>query len=295
MILIEESAPAKINLVLQVGPVADGGLHEVASLFASIDLADEVAVSPAPAAPDEVICPGVEEPNLAAAAIEAFREAAGSLPPLYVAIEKRIPVAAGLGGGSADAAAVLRAANRIAGEPLDAGELRAVGAKLGSDVPSQIEPGHAIVTGIGERVEPVELPSLPLVLVPSERGLSTAGVFAEADRIGATRERVDVGAIRAVADRLAAGAGPHAPAASDSTHDLAAALENDLARAALSLRPELEETLAAVRDSGALAAQITGSGPTVFGVYADRAAAHQAAELVPGAIVTGLHYRRRDA
>jgi 4-diphosphocytidyl-2-C-methyl-D-erythritol kinase len=234
-----------------------------------------VAVAPAPAEPDEVICPGVEGPNLGEAAVAAYREAAGSLPPLYVAIEKKIPVAAGLGGGSADAAAVLRAANRLAGEPLGADELRAIGARLGSDVPSQVEPRHAIVTGAGERVDPVDLPALPVVLVPSEQGLSTAAVFAEADRIGATRATLDPDAIRSLVDRLAAGG-----------RDLT--LENDLAAAALSLRPELEETLQAVRDSGALAVQVTGSGPTVFGIYADRAAAYQAAELLPGAIATGL-------
>jgi 4-diphosphocytidyl-2-C-methyl-D-erythritol kinase len=274
MILIEEAAPAKINLVLQVGRARAGGLHEVCSLFASVELADSVAVEPAPAAPDEVICPGVEDPNLAAAAIEAFREAVPSLPPLRVAIEKRVPVAAGLGGGSADAAAVLRAANRIAGEPFDADGLRAIGARLGSDVPSQVEPRHAIVTGTGELVEPVELPPLPVVLVPSEHGLATGPVFAEADRIGGVRDAVDPDGIRALLGRDAQG--------------LAAGLANDLERAALSLRPELEETLRAVRDSGALAAQVTGSGPTVFGVYADRAAAHQAAELLPRAVVTAL-------
>jgi 4-diphosphocytidyl-2-C-methyl-D-erythritol kinase len=270
--VIEEVAPAKVNLVLQVGPRRDDGLHPICSLFASLDLADTVAVEPAPAPPDEVICPGVEGPNLASAAIAAFREAAGTkLPPLYVAIEKRIPPAAGLGGGSADAAAVLRAANQLAGEPLGAHELRAVGARIGADVPSQIEPRHALVTGAGERVEPVELEPFPLVLVPAPKGLATADVYAEADRIGATRERLDPDAVRAVAAR--------------SPADLALGLENDLEAAALSLRPDLGETLAAVRDSGALRAQVTGSGPTVFGIYADVAAAHAAAEFLPGAIV----------
>ena len=275
MTTIEETAPAKINLVLQVGPRRADGLHELCSLFASLELADVVAAAPAPAEPDEVISPGVEGPNLGEAAVAAYRETVASLPPLYVAIEKKIPVAAGLGGGSADAAAVLRAANRLTDEPLGAGELRAIGARLGSDVPSQVEPRHAIVTGAGEAVEPVDLPPLPVVLVPSEQGLSTAAVFAEADRIGATRAKLDPGAIHAVVESLAAG-----------TRDMA--LENDLAQAALSLRPELEDTLQAVRDSGALAAQVTGSGPTVFGIYADRVAAYQAAELLPGAIVTAL-------
>jgi 4-diphosphocytidyl-2-C-methyl-D-erythritol kinase len=273
--VIEETAPAKLNLVLQVGRVRDDGLHELASLFASLELADAVAVETAPAAPDEVIAPGVEGPNLAQTAIDELRAAlGGELPPLRVAIEKRIPVAAGLGGGSADAAAVLRAANRIAGDPLGTSELRRLGARIGADVPSQIEPRHALVTGAGEHVEPIELEPLPVVLVPAAAGLSTAAVYAEADRIPTTRERLDPDGLRALAA---------APAA-----ELAARLENDLERAALSLRPELEETLAAVRDSGALAARVTGSGPTVFGVYADSAAAAAAAERLPGAIVTRL-------
>jgi 4-diphosphocytidyl-2-C-methyl-D-erythritol kinase len=273
--VIEESAPAKLNLVLQVGPRRPDGLHELASLFASLELADEVAVEPAPAAPDEVICPAVEGPNLASAAIDALRDAlAGDLPPLRVAIEKRIPVAAGLGGGSADAAAVLRAANRLAGGPLDPDALRRLAAGIGADVPSQIEPGHALVTGAGEHVEPVDLPRLSVVLVPARERLATAEVYAEADRLGATRDALDPEAVRA----SAALAAP----------ELAGALENDLERAALSLRPELEETLAAVRQTGARAARITGSGPTVFGLYEDLIAAAEAAERLPGAVVTRL-------
>ena len=277
--MIEETAPAKLNLILQVAPRRPDGLHELASLFASLELSDAIAVEPAPAPPDEVIAPGVEGPNLATAAIEAIRAAVGELPPLRVAIEKRIPVAAGLGGGSADAAAVLRAANRIAGDRLDRAALRELAAGIGADVPSQIEPGHALVTGAGEEVEPVELPPLPVVLVPADPGLSTAAVYAEADRLPTTRAQLDPDGVRA--------------AAALPAHELAARLENDLEPAALSLRPELEETLAAVRDSGALAARVTGSGPTVFGVYADAAAAAAGAERLPGAILTSL--RQADA
>ena len=278
--MIEETAPAKLNLILQVGPRRADGLHELASLFASLELSDAIAVEPAPAPPDEVIAPGVEGPNLAAAAIDAIRAAlGGDLPPLRVAIEKHIPVAAGLGGGSADAAAVLRAANRIAGDRFDRAALGELAAGIGADVPSQIEPRHALVTGAGEGVEPVELPPLPVVLVPADPGLSTAAVYAEADRIPTTRARLDPDGVRA--------------AAALPPHELAARLENDLEAAALSLRPELEETLAAVRDSGALAARVTGSGPTVFGVYADPAAAAAGAERLPGAILTSL--RQADA
>ena len=262
--VIREVAPAKVNLLLHVGARRLDGLHELCSLFATIDLADDVTVEEAGA--DAVECAGVEGPNLALAALERFRsEADAALPPLRVTIEKRIPVAAGLGGGSADAAAVLRAANRIAGEPLDASELRALGATLGADVPSQIEPRHALVTGAGERVEPIGLPPMTLLLVPDPAGLSTADVYARGDTLGTTRADLDPAPVRALAG------GPLA--------DLAAALQNDLEPAAVALRPELAGRMAALRQAGALAARVTGSGPTVFGVFRQGEAPD-----VPGAI-----------
>ena len=281
-----EHAPAKVNLVLHVGPRRSDGLHQLCSLIASIDLADTLIVHPGAEgeavghaggqAPDdrvdEVECPGVIGPNLVEDALMSFRRAApGSLPPVRVRIEKRIPVAAGLGGGSADAAAALRAANRLAGEPLDADALRAVGATIGSDVPSQVEPRSSLVTGGGERVEPLELPPMTLVLVPGAVGLSTADVYAEADRIGATRESLDPDAVRAVASR--------------SLWELARGMENDLEAAALSLRHGLDSTRARLLEAGALAAQVSGSGPTVFGVFEEQRAAPTAAAGIPGAVV----------
>ncbi len=166
---IVERAHAKVNLVLRVGAPREDGLHPLCSLFAALELADEVRVEPradgegeepggaAGGRGDLVVCPGVEGDNLAAAAAAAFRAAApeAGLPPLRIEIVKRIPVAAGLAGGSADAAAVLRAANWLAGSPLSADDLRAVAAGLGSDVPSQVAPAHAIVGCVGEhRKEP---------------------------------------------------------------------------------------------------------------------------------------------
>jgi 4-diphosphocytidyl-2-C-methyl-D-erythritol kinase len=279
-------AHAKVNLVLRVGPPRADGLHPVCSLFAALELADEVAVSRGAAATDEVLCPGVEGDNLAARAVEAFRAAApdAPLPPLRIAIRKRIPVAAGLAGGSADAAAVLRAANELAGSPLTTDELRAIAAGLGSDVPSQVEPAHAIVAGVGEQVERVDLPSMTLVLVPQDEGLSTAAVYGELDRL---RDDADGSPSLAVgpsdagpADRLATE--PLRRLAAGSLDQIAAGLANDLQPAALSLRPELAEQIAALRDAGALAAQISGSGPTTFGLFADRLAAERAAATLDG-------------
>jgi 4-diphosphocytidyl-2-C-methyl-D-erythritol kinase len=250
--VIRERAPAKVNLLLHVGPARADGLHELCSLFASIDLADELTIEPADA--DEVRCEGVEGPNLALTAIERFRsQAAPELPQLHVTIEKRIAVAAGLGGGSADAAAVLRAANRLTGEPLDTAALRALGASIGADVPSQVEPRHALVTGAGEVVEPVELPPMALLLVPDDDGLSTAEVYGQADVLGSTRAELDPDHVRELAGRPLA--------------ELATSLENDLEPAAVSLRPDLGGRMKALHDAGALTVRVTGSGPTVFGVF----------------------------
>lgn len=267
-------APAKVNLLLHVAPPRRDGLHPLCSLFASIDLADEVTVERA--AREEVHCPGVAGPNLAERALAVYREAAGegAPGPVRVEIAKRIPVAAGLGGGSADAAAVLRALDRMAERPLGKRALRELGARLGADVPSQVEPRHALVTGAGETVEPVALPPMALVLVPQAEGLSTAAVYAEADRIGATRERLDTDRVRSLAR--------------EPLPALAAALENDLEAAALSLRPDLAGPLAALREAGALAARVTGSGPTTFGVFGERGHAEHAASAIPGAVVTTL-------
>ena len=272
---VTENAYAKVNLVLRVGDRRADGLHPLCSLFASLALADTVVVEASDA--DAVVCPGVAGENLAARAVVAFRAVVPDLPPLRIAIDKRIPVAAGLGGGSADAAAVLRAANRLTGAGLGAAQLRRLASELGSDVPSQIEPRHALVSGIGERVEPAELPAMALVLVPQANGLSTADVYAELDRLRRHSGAATDGALDPEPLRCLAGA---------PLDGLAAGLENDLQRPAMSLRPELERPLAALLSAGALAAQVTGSGPTTFGVFTDRAAATAAAAQIEGAIVT---------
>jgi 4-diphosphocytidyl-2-C-methyl-D-erythritol kinase len=267
-VTVVERANAKVNLVLRVGPPLADGMHPLCSLFAALDLADELTIAPAAGDEDEAVCPGVVGDNLVAAATAAFRDAVpdAGLPPLRIEIEKRIPVAAGLAGGSADAAAVLRAANALAGSPLSPDGLRQIAAGIGSDVPSQVEPAHAIVSGVGDRVERVDLPPMTIVLVPQDEGLSTAAVYAELDRLGGHARDLDPAPLRT----LAAG----------STAAVAAGLVNDLQPAALAMRPELAEPIAALRGAGALAAQLTGSGPTTFGLFADSVAAERAARAI---------------
>ena len=143
-------APAKLNLCLYVGPRRDDGLHEIRSLFEPLELADELRISEADA--DEVICEGIEGPDLTATALAALREHGWDGPRLRIEVTKRIPVAAGLGGGSADAAAVLRLAmGEVEG-------LRSIAAGIGADVPSQLQPRPCLVAGAGEVIEPAPPP-----------------------------------------------------------------------------------------------------------------------------------------
>lgn len=273
--VLRELAYAKLNLVLHVGRPRDDGMHPICSLVASIDLADEVTAEPKEAGGDTVECRGVAGHNLAARALAEFRSRAGrELPPLAVTIEKRIPVAAGLGGGSADAAATLRIANQLAGDPLAPEELLRLAAGLGSDVPAQLEPGHALVQGTGERVEHVSVLPFFAVLLPDRNGLSAASVYGELDRLEGTRGELDPEPLRRIATSPLA--------------EIAASLDNDLQPAALSLRPELRERLDALAAAGAFGAAVSGSGPTCFGLFPDRSSAETAASELAGALVTEL-------
>jgi 4-diphosphocytidyl-2-C-methyl-D-erythritol kinase len=258
-------APAKLNLCLFLGPRREDGLHELCSLFEPLALADAIEVSEADR--DEVLCEGVDGENLAARALAALRERGWGRGPLRIEIGKRIPVAAGLGGGSADAAAVLRLA---AGEVADLEELAA---ELGADVPSQLDPALALVRGAGERVARLPDPEPhAVVLLPGGGGLSTAEVFAEADRLGLGRGAEE---LEALAQRLLTAAGAGA-----LPLDYAELLENDLEPAARALRPDVDEALGALREAGAPLALLTGSGPTAFGLFADLAAARAAAAAI---------------
>jgi 4-diphosphocytidyl-2-C-methyl-D-erythritol kinase len=258
-------APAKLNLCLFLGPRREDGLHELCSLFEPLALADAIEVSEAER--DEIVCEGVEGENLAARALAGLRERGWDREPLRIEIAKRIPVAAGLGGGSADAAAVLRLA---AGE---VSELEELAAMLGADVPSQLEPSLALVRGAGERVARLPEPTPhAAVLLPSSGGLSTADVFAEADRLDLGRSADE---LEALALRLLTAAGAGA-----SPLEYAELLENDLEQAARGLRPDIGKALEALRAAGAPLALMTGSGPTAFGLFDDLGAARAAAERI---------------
>src|SRR3954451_13733891 len=182
-------APGKVNLCLFVGEPREDGLHPLVSVVQALSLADELTLMPGGDA-DEVVCPGVEGPNLAGRALQLFREHTGwDGPPQRLTIDKRIPVAAGMGGGSSDAAATLRLAAHAAGAPVPA----ELGPRLGADVASLLRPGRVLMTGAGERVERLGEPDpLGVLVLPVAAELSTADVYREADRLGVTRAQAEL-------------------------------------------------------------------------------------------------------
>jgi len=249
-------APGKVNLSLFVGGRRPDGRHELVTLIESVSLADELELVTRVALDDEVVCPGVEEPNIVSRALAGLRARGWDAPRVQVTIRKRIPIAAGMGGGSADAAAVLRMAERLA--RIDEGALDELAAELGSDVPSQLTPGLVLGTGAGDEVElRAPLDEHAFVIVPLPHRLSTAEVYAEADRLGLRDDELEfVAKVPDLWSVLSPGA--RLPGRF---------VVNDLEPAAVSLCPDIDDALSAVRDAGADHALVSGSGPTVAGLY----------------------------
>jgi 4-diphosphocytidyl-2-C-methyl-D-erythritol kinase len=265
---LRERAPGKVNLCLFLGSRRNDGRHELVTLFESVSLCDELVVSAESDDGDRVVCAGVEEPNLVEDAIAGLRARGWRAPPIRVEITKRIPVAGGMGGGSADAAALLRIAPRLA--PIADEELAALAAELGADVPAQLRPGLAVGTGAGDIVRPFgPLAAHAFVIVPLDQELSTAAVYAQADRLGLPRDSDELEALQRELDR----SGPRLPGS---------LLVNDLEPAARELCPAIDDPLAAVRDSGAEAAFLCGSGPTVAGLYWGEDGSERAARAAEG-------------
>jgi len=256
-------APAKVNLVLRVGPPRPDGYHDLLTLMVPLDLADRVEVRIARrAGPVTCMVPGWPEldgdGNLAARAARGFRERFGVDRGLDVRIAKRIPVTAGLGGGSSDAAAVLRILAR-AFRVRDRRALQEVGLAVGSDVPFFLGDGPAWARGRGERLSPVGVPPLDLVLVyPSDASFAI--------RAGDAYRWLDEDR-GAAAPPLPRRGGPFRPSA----------VANDLERPCVARHPALRRLLGRLVGHGADAAIMSGSGPTVFGVFQSRKEAQQAA------------------
>lgn len=255
-------APAKINLGLFLGPRRADGKHELVTVMQAISLADQLTLELADeqTTADQVVCPGVEGENLAGNALALFRAATGwDAPALRLSILKRIPIAGGLGGGSADAAATLRLAARASG----LGEenlLAELAARLGADVPALLRPGRWLASGAGEQLLGLAEPNPPfgVLVLPSQLELSTAAVYEQADRMGLPRAAAEL------ADRYgeivsALNFGASAPPSP--------LFENDLQRAALKLCPEIKRRLRLVDEAGADVTFLSGSGPTVVGLF----------------------------
>jgi 4-diphosphocytidyl-2-C-methyl-D-erythritol kinase len=288
--------PAKVNLQLAVGPVRADAYHDVVTVYHAVSLFDEVTVAPAERDSVAVTGEGADsvplgDGNLAARAAEALLQAAGpgsrDASGMAIQITKQIPVAAGLAGGSADAAAALVACNELWGIGLSQQELCELASGIGSDVAFGLLGGTAVGIGRGEQVTPaLTSGTFHWVLAFATGGLSTADVYAACDRIrashdnlqGQAREPNPVG----VPD-LAPDYALMAALRSGDPAELGPLLSNDLQSAAISLQPGLRRTLAAGRELGALGAMVSGSGPTCAFLAKNRRHARDLAAALAGA------------
>lgn len=259
--------PAKVNLELLVGPRRADGYHSLATVYQAVSLYDDVTVAAADDWGVSVSGPladGVptDERNLALRAARLLGERHDG-DPVHVSIRKGIPVAGGMAGGSADAAATLVGIDHLWDLGLDREELEEAAAELGSDVPFLVTGGTAMGSGRGERLAPVlARGSYHWVLALSDLGLSTPEVYAECDRLREGTVLPEPVSTPALMAALRTG----------DPHELAPQLTNDLQAAAVSLRPALGETLAAGMEYGALGGIVSGSGPTVAFLVEDHEA-----------------------
>jgi 4-diphosphocytidyl-2-C-methyl-D-erythritol kinase len=275
--VVEVEAHAKINVFLRVLSRRDDGYHDIESLLLPVSLADRVVLRPDPAGagcgvffPDgrpAGIDPDEDLAGRAAAALVESRWSEGR--GIDVRVEKRIPIAAGMGGGSADAAAVIRGGNRLWGDPLPEEELLRIAAGVGSDVPALLHGGPVLVRGRGEIVEPASAAPTWWVLLPLSFGVSSAQAYAWWDEHGITGP--DPGPLIE-----AVGAG--------DPSKLAGKLFNDLQEPVTRHHPEIRRAMERLLEAGALEAIMSGSGPTVAGLARDEAHAREIADAVPGSI-----------
>jgi len=287
-------APGKINVFLEVGDVKDDGYHDVATAYQAVSLYEEMTATAADDITIDVVARGpvdvegvpADDRNLAVRAARLLAETAGIDRGAHLSIVKAVPVAGGMGGGSADAAAALVACDALWGLAMPTSELVRLAAQLGADVPFALVGGTAVGTGRGDELNPaLARGRFDWVLVPSEIGMSTPVVYGELD---AHRERhaVDIGPaprVPAVAPEVL-----HALRQGDAEM-LAASLRNDLQAPALHLRPDLARVLERGESSGALAGLVSGSGPTLAFLAADEESAIDLQITLSAAGLVALH------
>ncbi|GAA1439536.1 4-(cytidine 5'-diphospho)-2-C-methyl-D-erythritol kinase [Mycobacterium cookii] len=251
-------APGKINLYLAVGDRRESGYHDLTTVFHAVSLVDEVTVRSADVLSLTISGEGadqlpVDERNLAWQAAELLADHVGRAPDVEISIDKSIPVAGGMAGGSADAAAVLVALNSLWELGVPRRDLHMLAAKLGSDVPFALHGGTALGTGRGEELATVlGRNTFHWVLAFAEGGLSTPAVFGELDRLREIGSPPRLDEAEPVVAALATG----------DPEQLAPLLGNELQSAALSMKPALRRVLRAGVEAGALAGIVSGSGPT---------------------------------
>ena len=265
-------APAKVNLALNIFGRRQDGYHEIRTLLVPLDLADRLILEYDPEGPVQIDirCPGhrsLESPaNLAVkAALTFMREYPKLTGRLSIEIDKQIPIAAGLGGGSSDAATVLKALNHLAGHPFQREELIRMGAGLGADIPFFIFDRPAIAQGIGECLAPVlGLPDLGLVLINPGLEISAAEAYGYLNAPPVSKE----------------GTAPQPMNFSGRIDELLGMLHNDLEPAILNRYPVVEKIKKTLQNMSAIGALMSGSGPTVFGLFKDYSAARHACEIL---------------
>jgi 4-diphosphocytidyl-2-C-methyl-D-erythritol kinase len=271
--------PGKVNLYLAVGDRREDGYHEVTTVFHAVSLVDEVTVRNADVLSLELVGEGADtlptdERNLAWKAADLLAEHVGRAPDVSIMIDKAIPVAGGMAGGSADAAAVLVAMNSLWELALPRRDLRMLAARLGSDVPFALHGGTALGTGRGEELATVlSRNTFHWVLAFSDSGLLTPAVYAELDRLREAGEPPRLDQPGPVLAALAAG----------DPERLAPLLGNEMQAAAVSLDKALRRTLRAGVEAGALAGMVSGSGPTCAFLCASEASAIDVGAQLSGA------------
>lgn len=287
---VHARAPGKLNVFFEVGPLAADGYHDVASVYQAVSLYEDVIAGFADdfgaSVTGDIDVSGVptDDRNLAVRAARLVARAAQWSGGIHLDIRKSVPVAGGMGGGSADAAAALVAVDALLGAELGSAALHALAAELGADVPFALRGGTAVGTGRGDELASA-LPGgrFEWVVVTSTEGLSTPVVYGELDRLRAEADIppeprtpvVEPAVLRALRAASAAG--------------LAPLVRNDLQWAALSLRPDLAAVLDAGKDAGALTAVVSGSGPTLAFLAAGEAEARELAGSLAAAGHDALH------
>lgn len=275
-----ETAPAKLNLFLRVVGRRDDGYHDIETLILPLDLADQVAVEPIPddhllwvisTGPRAEEVPEGEE-NLALRAAVRLRSALGRTDGAKVGIDKRVPVAAGLGGGSADAAATLRALGQV--WSVGPSTLAQVATTVGSDVPALLQGGPVLVRGRGVSVEAIEVPTTSWVLLTQSFGVSAVDAYRWWDEDGGR-------------------SGPHPQPVIDALRAgdlevLHGLLFNDLERPVIRRHPEVAEATRALLEAGSLATIMCGSGPTVAGLARDESHAQEIAVSAGGLAISSI-------